>query len=297
VAAGTNNVGVRGEGIGNGAGCSCLGGATGPGGQFTAGGGNAAGAEGTGDGTGAGFDGTGGAFGAGVRGTAGGPAADGGFFDSDLSGTTAGTGCTGRGRGDATGVLGTAADGYGVVASSDTTSPTRSALRIVPQNADPTTLADGDVWVNSSTEELSVRQSSVTTRVVVRRDGQCEGFSSNASTVTDNASTFTTVIAVVVSAPRTGTVRITLTGEVGRDAAGSIDVRCRDVTAGANAVTTRNVALFQSAVFERHFVIRATYVLPATGSRTFELQIASNGSAGGNVSIRDGSIEIDGIYP
>jgi hypothetical protein len=299
VAAGTNNTGVRGEGIGDGAGCSCVGGASGPGGVFTGGGGNEAGAEGTGVGTGAGFDGLGGATGPGVRGTAGGVAAQGGFFDSHLSGSSSGTGCTGRGRSDATGVYGTAADGYGVVCESDDTSPTRSALRVVPQNADPTTLLDGDVWQNSTTDELSVRQNSGTRRLVWRTAGQCDAYAENSGVTSDNSATFTNACSVSLASPnepkRTGVVRIRVTGEVGRDSAGSIDIRVRDTTSSAT-VATRNVVLYQTATFERDIAWAMSYTLPASGARNFEVQIASNSSGGGNVSIRNVTITIDGVY-
>ncbi len=39
--------------------------------------------------------------------------------------------------------------GYGLIAQADTTSPARSALRVVPQNAAPTTHQDGDLYADS----------------------------------------------------------------------------------------------------------------------------------------------------
>jgi hypothetical protein len=72
---------------------------------------------------------------------------------SGVNGTTiagasvSGKAVRGAAQGNGTGVHGQAVDGYGVVAVSDTTSPTRAALRIAPQDADPTTNAAGDISV------------------------------------------------------------------------------------------------------------------------------------------------------
>lgn len=88
---------------------------------------------GTGGGAGGSFYGDTAGGGEGVAAT-GGTAAAGGIF----TGGTGGKGVVGVASGDATAGDFTATDGYAVKASNDTSSPTRSALRLVPQDADPT---------------------------------------------------------------------------------------------------------------------------------------------------------------
>lgn len=59
---------------------------------------------------------------------------------------------------DQTGVIGqnSAGTGYGMLAQGKTTAPARSAFRIVPQAADPTTPLTGDLYVNSGTGKLMI---------------------------------------------------------------------------------------------------------------------------------------------
>lgn len=49
-----------------------------------------------------------------------------------------------------------ASGAYAVVCSADTTSPVRAALRIVPQNASPSSPQEGDVYYDSGTHKLCV---------------------------------------------------------------------------------------------------------------------------------------------
>lgn len=54
-------------------------------------------------------------------------------------------------------ITATSVDGHAIVASSDTTTPAKSALRIVPQDTDPATSpAQGDGYINSVTGKLSL---------------------------------------------------------------------------------------------------------------------------------------------
>lgn len=108
---------------------------------------NAAGGTFTGDGTGAGVFGQGGSTsGTGVTGSAGGPNGVGVLGQ----GQGAGSGVLGSGGATGAGIYGLATNGYGVVAESDTTSPTRAALRIVPQDTQPTTGLVGDTYYTSA---------------------------------------------------------------------------------------------------------------------------------------------------
>lgn len=66
-----------------------------------------------------------------------------------IGGGTNGDGISGQGLGTGSGIKGTGLNGYGVVAESDTTTPVKSAFRIVPQDTDPgTTPTKGDIYIN-----------------------------------------------------------------------------------------------------------------------------------------------------
>jgi hypothetical protein len=167
---GTNGIGLLGTGAGTGAGVTGTGGGTdAAGGSFTGGTTNGIGALGTGTGSGVGVSGVG-DTGAGVLGTSstgvgvsgtGGTSASGGDFTGGASdgigcsatgGATNGRGGIFVGTGSGVALEGTssAATGYAVIANAATT-PVRSALRIVPQNSDPGTTAQGDHYVSSET--------------------------------------------------------------------------------------------------------------------------------------------------
>jgi hypothetical protein len=73
-----------------------------------------------------------------------------------VGGVTNGPGVQGFGTGTGAGVYGQSPGGHGVVAEGDTTSPVYAALRVVPQDATPSTKAAGDIWVNSATGIPSV---------------------------------------------------------------------------------------------------------------------------------------------
>ncbi len=112
-----------------------------------AGGGSAVKGEATGTG-GSGVEGLGNTTGHGVKGTAGGSASSAGVL-----GTAAGSGTIGvQGDGGAGfGVNATATTGVPIVATGDTTNPpARGTIYLVPQLADPTTGAVGEMYVTSA---------------------------------------------------------------------------------------------------------------------------------------------------
>lgn len=143
---GLRGIGSIGEGGGTGAtltgngaaaGSAATGGATsGPGGTSQGGAPNGNGHEATGDGTGSGVVAVGGdTSGTAVLATGGAP------NGKAVVGTGTGTGTGVRGVGGAT--------GYGVEAEADTTTPVRAALRIVPQDLQPSSPQEGDIFTDS----------------------------------------------------------------------------------------------------------------------------------------------------
>lgn len=71
-----------------------------------------------------------------------------------ITGTSSvGNGVTGNSTGTAAAVKSLATNGYGVIAESDTTSPARAALRLVPQDSNPSTIAEGAIYYNDADDE------------------------------------------------------------------------------------------------------------------------------------------------
>ncbi len=134
---GDTEAGVYGQGGGTFAGGSFTGGGTsGPGVIGTGGASNGMGGQFAGDGTGSGIEATGGDnSGAGAIFT---------------GGASNGIAVVANGNGTGAAVHATGEDGYGVIAQSDTSSPAKAALRIVPQDTAPATApAQGDVYVHT----------------------------------------------------------------------------------------------------------------------------------------------------
>lgn len=245
-------VGVKGTGGANAGGAAFVGGSTaGPGvtGQGT---GNAMGVAGTGGGIGAGVVGTGGVTGGdgiagtgtvGGRGVFGIGGSGGGAGGSFTAGATSGNGIEGQttagallaaaavrglAAGDATAILSNAADGYGVVAGSDTTSPKRSALRLVPQNADPTTPQTGDALYNSTSNEFRARNN-LGWRTFWATPGFCDDVD-EVATFNLTAVSYTAIASITVTAPRSGFVWVWVTAVLDKNTAASCDLRIRNTT-------------------------------------------------------------------
>jgi hypothetical protein len=169
----TNGIGIEGLGTGTGIGIKGTGGATnGTGVQGTGGATNGIGVEGIGTGSGTGIEGTGGAgngfgvigtgtgTGRGVWGQGGatngiglyGTGVGSGAGVSASGGGSSGAGVIGAGgAGGGTGVKGFSSTGYGVEAEGNTITPSKAALRIVPQPSEPTGAnAVGDIYVTTA---------------------------------------------------------------------------------------------------------------------------------------------------
>jgi hypothetical protein len=156
-------VGVSGLGILTAHGVHGTGGVTdGTGVRGTGGGTNGYGVEGHGQGTGEGVRGLALGTGPGVQGYGGGSLGAGVVGN----GGTNGAGVVGIAGGTGTGVSGVSgASGYGVSAQADTTTPVRSALRLVPQDTDPSSPQMGDIYVNSGDGTLRIYNGSAWVKV------------------------------------------------------------------------------------------------------------------------------------
>ncbi len=311
VALGTNNDGGEFSGTGTGHGVVGDGGSSGNGGLFTGGSAAGHGVVGIGD---AGSS-------AGVRGeaeaSAGSFAIEGIATQIDQStivgrtfagATSSAIAIHGLAGNDATGVHGDAADGYGVVAESDTTTPARAALRLVPQDADPTTTLNGDVYFDSNNNRLHWRADGFWREVWSSVNGYTNGFGRDL-TGGRNSGAFATQLSVTLAAPNepstTGTVVIRVSGRFRNQAAAlsTIQIRVVDATAAANIDTDvevrmseTNAAVTTSSAnaYEKTISFTRQYPLPSAGVRTFDLDIAT--LVAGGVEWADLNMEIEGVY-
>lgn len=146
----------------------------------------------------------------------------------------------GDGRGDGDAVHGLADDGYGVVMESDTTAPKRAAGRMVPQDADPTTAQDGDIYVldhASGFKPLKIRMSTwkylrhgVFPRI---EDGH------GSKTTSSSGSALSEYVSAQLQTQFAGDVIASFTCAVSRQIAGDItwDLKSDDVVGGTNDLT------------------------------------------------------------
>lgn len=289
-----NQPGVEGSGNGTGAGLKGTGGATGPGvsasggstsgpGVTAVGGGNVAGVIGSGkagttgrgvqgnggDGGGDGVYGEGGGGGRGVVGVGGSGGGAGGSF---TAGADSAYGLDGLTTATATGgvaaVRGIAqGDAYGVVAQADTTTPARAALRIVPQNADPSSPAAGDLMYNSATNEFRARNNTAWRTVWTTPDGLTFDYDEVASYAL-TATSWTAISSITLSAPRAGFAIVWVSLVVDENTAVSCDLRVRNTTKATTYWSQTGVDV-QTTVIPGGIVCR---VALDAGANTIELQ-------------------------
>lgn len=82
----------------------------------------------------------------------------------------------------------TAEDGHGVVAESDTSAPQKSALRIVPQDADPSVSpAMGDVYVHEATGKVMIYNGASWDRAIAQAYANPSASSAVTNTTTETA--------------------------------------------------------------------------------------------------------------
>ena len=193
--------------------------------------------------------------------------------------TTAAAGLLGSGRGAGTGVYATSSGtGYALVAAADTTSPVRAAMNLVPQNADPSTPAQGDFLFNSArtgTGKLRVRTTQwesvhssargwVKTWGAAAAGGPIAGGSGNLSLAQ-------------ITPEEVGDVLVTATGslEFSLDT-NAATVTLVDVTSGVNIAVQTERAIDTDGVAPNvhSFAIRGIRTLPTTATRTFAVVLA-----------------------
>lgn len=298
--------------------------------QIVAGNGNAV--EGTGFGTGAGVTGTPGATGDGVIGTCTGSGkfgvsgsssaanpnsfgvhgqaaqtAAGGVFGRNVNAGADTTNSLHSGvlgvSTDSTGVFAISTNGYALWAQSDTTTPARAPLHIEPQDADPITKLEGDIWYHSGEDQLKGRIDGTTMGIWATGHGYAYVYGENAAQVsTDSSSEIDIITASFASnmEPREvgSLMTATVCFEFGGSTAGSaFQWNLLDFTATDDVIATRIEQVHNSGANadDRYLTAKAQYTIPIAGPRTFKLQIRSVDGIS-FARIRRASIEFTGSH-
>jgi hypothetical protein len=237
----TSGDGVQGIGGAVGDGVQGTGGTTsGAGGRFIATAGNSDGMIATGIGSGEGVTGQGGATGHGVLGTGG----------------ASGSGVQGFGGQFGHGVEGVGgSSGHGVVAQSDLTSPIKTALRIVPQDAEASTPVRGDVQVLTD-GKMRVHNGANFDRVVSQAFSAVSASDDLSATVeTDFAQSYTIPSSSVIAGT---TIRVKVACEVVADSGGgaSSTTRLKIGTVTFATITLGGVNVGEAIFFDMYITMR-----------------------------------------
>lgn len=240
----------------------------------------------------------------GVEGRSNHPDARGVWGLSDNLGSATGAGVYGQGQDDATGVYGLGDDGYGVVAETGTQ---RAAARFVPQAAEPLS-ADEGAHYHHDLEGPGTYAAAAWRRLWFTSGGLAQGEQTNQSGTV--GTTMTTVATASLSDPtvprKTGDVLIRVSFKFGYNSAGGAsppeqlgNYRIRDNTAGVNIVTKPITSLvLDNGVAGGAHQASAThiYAVPATGPRTFLLQLQTASGSLPNMNYSDASIDVLGVF-
>ncbi|MCK5090197.1 MAG: hypothetical protein KAQ88_09470, partial [Hyphomicrobiaceae bacterium] len=303
--------GISGTGNGAGSGAVGTGGATGEGGTFTGGATSGAGVSGTAIGSDAGVVGIGSLTSTGSMGVLGTASR----LDSNgVRGTQLNSGTDpldathaaiyAQATSTGTALRATAVDGYGVFAAGKSVAPVRAALHLDEQSADPTTFLVGDVIYNGTTDQLRAYIEDRWKGIWATQEGFTYGFRELLGSTSTLSNVYQSVQNVVLSSPADpkvpgGLVTITIQFEMGSAAAGStFEWQLEDTTAGGvfpMAARTEAVLVGTSAADERYIVAKTQYVIPAAGSRNFDLQFRSADNATAS-HIRRVTMEVTGCY-
>lgn len=198
----------------------------------------------------------------------------------------------------------TAVDGYGVFAAGKSVAPVRAALHLDAQSADPTTFLVGDVIYNGTTDQLRAYIEDRWKGIWATQEGFTYGFRELLGATSTLSNVFQSVQNVTLLAPADpkvpgGLVTIAIQFEMGSAAAGStFEWRLEDTTAGGvfpMAARTEEVQVGTGAADERYVVAKAQYIIPAAGSRSFDLQFRATDNVTAS-HIRRVTMEVSGCY-
>lgn len=205
---------------------------------------------------------------------------------------------------DGVGVRAVSSGGYALTAEADVSSPLRSAFRLVPQDADPTSPLEGDEYHNLLGYRRVFADStwrSVTTQpgnTVRQFDLQAGPFVIDGTDVTCATASLGINNQPLVA----GSVLLTASFQAGRAVAtagpeNELFVEIFDVTAGVQVAERRYPIVAQPTALDLiiNGTIQVEYTLPATGARIFELRATRNAGPE-NYRLTNAALRVEGVY-
>lgn len=186
------------------------------------------------------------------------------------------------------------AGGYAAFLQSDTTSPVRAALNLVPQDADPSSPARGDLYFNSVRDVLRCRSLTQYQSIHSSPLGRVYGVEMHAD-LPGQVGTTGEICRVTIAPEAVGNV--VLTASVfwdPADDATEMQVIIRDDTAGTNLVTRVVRAKDVDASGDRgeSVYVRYVYTLPSAASREFVIILFPNAAA----DLYNPVLDVAGVY-
>jgi hypothetical protein len=195
---------------------------------------------------------------------------------SHAAGSTTGAGVLGQGQANAVGVRAVAADGYALLVVGDTSSPVSAAVRLAPQDTQPSGAhAEGDLYPNGTNNLLWYRDNGGFKALHHSLYGYATGFDSDTGGAVNSSTEQAAAIATVTNKV---TADLLVHGEVmlGGTAGEEIEVRLRSGagTGGTQrAIVTIKLATTTAAAESHSVAVSEKVTGVAAGSNDFTLTV------------------------
>jgi hypothetical protein len=199
-----------------------------------------------------------------------------------------------------------------LLAQSDTTTPTRAPIRVVPQNADPSSASEGDQTYSNALDQPRMYADGRWQAPWVTTKGHAHGVANVVPGPVNNTdfATYTDIVTCSVAAPNdpksAGVVLVYAAADFGDEVASTfhetIDVRIYDITAAAVvwSATIANIDRVAGTanLCPRGWSIIVPYSAPAAGPREFRLQFKRTVDVDptDGVVARNGCLDVLGVF-
>jgi hypothetical protein len=209
---------------------------------------------------------------------------------------TTGAGVRADGLGNAPALWAVAVDGHAGLFTSDVTTPTRAAVRVTPQDTDPSAANVGDILVNSSLLN-KIRHHDGSKYLSVHSSPKGNLFGISAVSTGVNGTTSGDIGDITIVPEQAGDVVLTVTGFwKGSTDITQFTVLLKDITGGVTILTTQIlVAPDRDGDGQDRtvpFTVRYPYTLPSAASRLFRYRLNVNA----NTNWYDVFMTVNGVH-
>lgn len=186
-------------------------------------------------------------------------------------------------------------DGRALEVAGNPTSPQFAAMRLHPQDDDPTTQANGDLLYNGTTEEFRATTTAGAWRSLWASPlGHHRAYNDARVQQNTTSDTPVAVTGASITLPRSGIVMVRAVAEIGHDNVQNMRVRLFDATNLVEILARTILCQFGSgAATERDIVLEEQYAIPSSGLTNIQLQFDRGAAGVGTAYIRNASILIE----